>query len=91
MPYIKKDERWKYDHAIEELSENLEKLDENEVPGALNYIIFSLIKKYIQKKGKKYFRFNYLIGAIECCKKEIYRRLIGPYEDNAIKKNGDID
>lgn len=30
------------------------------------------------------------VGALECCKLEMYRRLIGPYEDTAIGRNGDV-
>lgn len=32
-----------------------------------------------------------IIGALEATKLEIYRRLIGPYEDTKLKKNGDVE
>lgn len=37
-----------------------------------------------------YERFNAAMGALECAKQELYRRAIAPYEDAAIKRNGDI-
>jgi hypothetical protein len=37
-----------------------------------------------------YADFNAAIGALECCKSELYRRMVGPYEDQAIARNGDV-
>lgn len=39
---------------------------------------------------RSYARFNAIIGALECCKTEICRKLISPYEDEKIKENGEI-
>ena len=33
---------------------------------------------------------NAIIGALECAKAEWYRRMIAPYEDKAIERNGDV-
>ena len=30
-----------------------------------------------------------MMGALECCKLELYRRLVGPYEDEVLEANGD--
>jgi len=31
-----------------------------------------------------------VIGALEACKLEFYRRAVVPYEDKKIKENGDV-
>ena len=31
-----------------------------------------------------------MIGALECCKQEYYRTVVGPYEDMKIDENGDV-
>jgi hypothetical protein len=68
----------------------LSEKDENEVYGNLNYIVYSIIKKYVDKKGMRYFRFNNLIGVLECIKSELYRRQVSTYENSACDKNGDV-
>jgi len=92
MPYIKKDERKCYKAEIKSIVKKLvDREDENEVYGHLNFIIFTIMKKYVAKKGERYFRYNNLVGMLECCKQELYRRLVANYENQAITKNGDID
>jgi hypothetical protein len=59
-------------------------------PGTLNYQITSLCVDYIKDTGEKYQHYNDVIGALECCKLEMYRRAIAPYEDKKIKENGDV-
>ena len=90
MPYIKMDEREQYKELIQNISAKLSKLDDNDVSGHLNYIIYTLMNRIIQDRGIRYFRLNNLIGTLGCCEKEFYRRIISPYEDKAIEKNGDI-
>lgn len=90
MPYIKQDERSKYLPHIDGLVRDLSSLDDNALPGHLNFVIFSIVTGLLKEMGWRYFRINALIGALECCKMEIYRRLAAWYEDGAISKNGDI-
>ena len=33
---------------------------------------------------------NAIIGALECAKLELYRRVAAPYEDDKIIENGDV-
>lgn len=62
-----------------------------ETPGELNYAITKLVDEYlIQKGGIKYAHLNEVIGAIECAKFELYRRVAAPYEDQKITEAGDI-
>jgi hypothetical protein len=37
-----------------------------------------------------YAEINEVVGVLECCKLELYRRLAAPYEDTKIKENGDV-
>lgn len=59
-------------------------------PGDLNYQFSLLINTYIKAHGPSYYAFNDVIGALECCKLEVYRRLAAPYEDKKIEENGDV-
>lgn len=58
--------------------------------GELNYTLTTLIKGYLEYKGESYQTYNDIIGALEGCKLELYRRKIAPYEDKKIKENGDV-
>mgnify|MGYP001560899514 CR=1 FL=1 len=87
MPYIKKPERLppdKWDTAtfFEDVF--------GSKPGVLNYAFTQTIKLYLKANGTSYRTFNEIVGALECAKLELYRRLIAPYEDTKIQENGDI-
>jgi hypothetical protein len=59
--------------------------------GDLNYLITNLCNGYLNKQLlKNYQAYNDVIGALECCKLEIYRRAVVPYEDEKIEENGDV-
>jgi len=85
------DQRPVYDKPIDLIIENLNALPEDQVCGHLNYIFFLIVKKFLKKKGFRYFRLNSIIGAFECCKLEIYRRLVGPYENEKEKEHGSVE
>jgi hypothetical protein len=93
MPYLNRESREKiYEYGLSELKDyfiNIE-TDEDAV-GALNFIAYTLVKARLNKCGLRYHRLNGLIGALECCKQEVYRRLASPYEDEKIKENNDVD
>jgi hypothetical protein len=59
-------------------------------PGELNYLITCLCRDYIEQKGKRYLILNEVVGALECAKLELYRRVAAPYEDEKIAENGDV-
>lgn len=62
-----------------------------ETPGELNYFFSVIVDAYAHARGEeRYFVYNEIIGALECCKLELYRRMIGPYEDKSIERNGDV-
>jgi len=87
MPYIKKEERAKYDNALKELTGLLRAQPVEQVDGELNYVITRLLK---ESYPLKYFSLNRAIGVLECCKLEFYRRVVAPYEDTKINENGDV-
>jgi hypothetical protein len=59
-------------------------------PGELNYQFTRLVLDYFDTNGTSYQIFNDIIGALEGCKLELYRRKIVPYEDLKCERNGDV-
>jgi len=57
--------------------------------GQLNFNITSMILSFLGPHPH-YRDFNEAIGALECIKQELYRRMVAPYEDMKIKENGDV-
>ena len=60
-------------------------------PGELNYVFTEIIYNYLERNGEKYQHYNDIVGALECCKMELYRRRVMPYEDKKIAENGDVE
>jgi len=58
--------------------------------GQFNYALNQLISIYIDQNDFNYQTSNDIIGAMECAKLELYRRLVAPYEDKKIVQNGDV-
>ena len=86
MPYIDQKSRAKFKAVMFPflVSAELNKL----TAGELNYLFTRIIDR--QLDNANYARYNEIIGALECCKLELYRRMIVPYEDNKKKENGDV-
>lgn len=78
MPYIA---QWQ--------QERLE-YDAPQTSGELNYLFTKTALNYWRENGHSYSTFNDIVGALEGCKLELYRRLIAPYEDTKIEENGDV-
>lgn len=85
MPYIKINNRERFVNLP--LSE-LGKSDIN--VGELNFILSTVINNYLQTKSVNYNNLNEVIGVLECCKQELYRRIVAPYENIKIIENGDV-
>ena len=80
MPYIQQDRRDAIDSGV--TPENA---------GELNYAITAIVDQYLTSKGGlRYAHLNEAIGALDCAKLELYRRLAVPYEDEKIKQTGDV-
>jgi hypothetical protein len=96
VPYIAQQRRKQFDEAIDQVVAQLGNVPEKgktrdeQAVGDLNYVIFSIVKKYLNIQGPSYSRLNAFMGVLTCCGLEIYRRLAIPYEIGAMKKNGDI-
>lgn len=58
--------------------------------GQLNYVLTLVVNSYLHKHGLKYQTINDIVGALEGAKAEFQRRIVGPYEDEKIKQNGDV-
>lgn len=85
MPYIPKDRR--ADVLAEMREQGTHWTPQN--AGDLNFAVTCFIDNYIFENGCRYARLNEMIGALECCKLELYRRLVAPYEDEVLEANGD--
>lgn len=58
--------------------------------GELNYLITALVIEYMQGKHVNYEFLNSIVGALESCKLEFYRRVLVPYEEQKRFENGDV-
>lgn len=57
--------------------------------GELNFAITSLVDAFLGD-NLCYARLNEAIGAMECAKHELYRRIAAPFEDRKLAQNGDV-
>jgi len=63
----------------------------NLAAGGLNYLITTLVLRYIGATGgTSYTKLNEVIGVLECAKLELYRRRAAAYEDRKVVENGDV-
>lgn len=86
MPYITQRSRdiIEEDNRIGKLFEVVDTI------GDLNYIFTRLCQEYLKRSGEHYSTYNELVGVLECCKLELYRRKVSIYEDEKIEENGDV-
>lgn len=84
IPYIKKEKRAKIDGVVDALAHVIEDL------GDVNYAISRLVHKLILREKLGYAVLNSLIGVLECAKLELYRMVIGPYENKKRMENGPV-
>ena len=76
----------------------IEKYRRNDQPaetaGDLHYDIAKLIDLYLSRQvtdePPHYQDFNDVMGVLACAQAELYRRIIGPYEDTKREENGDV-
>jgi hypothetical protein len=82
MPYVKQERRPDLNEVIAEMVYREVKVD-----GDLNYILYKFCKENIKPSYNNYKNF---IGELNETVAEIRRRLLAPYEDEAIERNGDV-
>ena len=91
MPYLKKYDKEKViDNGGLELENYYSNLKPQEFAGHLNYLNYKLVKSWIKKNGQRYWILALIVGTLICCVFEIYRRIVAPYEQSVIEKNGDV-
>lgn len=84
MPYIKQEDRAKFDELI------LKIVDQIECPGELNYAISQLLHTIANRTDGGYTDLSTIVNQAEMAKLEFYRRRLAPYEDLKIAENGDV-
>lgn len=82
MPYISPKDREKFPDLVS--FENVM------TAGELNYVLTKICQLYFETNGSRYQQINDIIGALEGCKLEFYRRLVSKYENQKIEQNGDV-
>jgi len=85
MPYITQEEKEIIDSGLENISASI--MDN---PGDLNYAIHQVVAEYIRQNHESYRTYNDIMGALEGVKLELYRRLVGKYEDGKKGVHGDV-
>ena len=93
MPYVKQELRQRVDSTLDELVQRglLHTNSQRERKGLANYLVTRLVLRLLKPNdGWNYASLADVDDTLDCANKEIYRRLIAPYEDEAIKKNGDL-
>jgi len=87
MPYILEKDRKKF-LDIEVLFKTRHELNGLRA-GELNYLVTKIIDRQLGMTPN-YARFNEIIGVLECCKLELYRKIIAKYEDKKCNENGEV-
>ena len=83
MPYIKKENRQKYDEVLREMPYFQNK-------GELEYVIFYLMRQYMTNKEYRYSILHDCTYAAQHCADEFRRRYLDKRENEARETNGDI-
>ena len=89
MPYIKPERRLLYDFPVNDLVQSL--LDSQCVRGDVNYVLTRVVLGALKPKtGWSYHSLSDCVSVLRDAADEIQRRLLGPYEDTAAERNGDV-
>jgi hypothetical protein len=83
MPYIDRKDRKRFTEALNALPSAV-------TAGELNYLLTCICQQYVEDQKFCYQTLNDVIGALEGCKIEFYRRIVAPYEGVKIAANGDV-
>ena len=89
MPYIKKQDRKKFDKHINSLIKEIKKSKVENQDGQVDYIITKILKE-IYSKNKTFFNLNRAVGVLNSVMLEFYRRVVAPYKNKKIKQHGDV-
>jgi len=78
MPYISKKNRTDLEN----------RLPNN--PGELQYLMAVMFKEYIYHHGLRYQTINDIMGALAGAQMEFYRKVVVPFEEKKLAKNGGV-
>lgn len=84
MPYIKKEDRKKFNSILEQF----DGIIDNE--GELNYVITCLCHVFLGEHKENYRTHNTIMGVLSCVLQEFFKRKTSAYEDIKIMENGDV-
>ena len=89
MPYIKQEERKKFDEEIDYLI-SLIRPESGMIfnDGNVNYIVTRIIDGLYSNKD--YAHYNRALGVLEAIKLELYRRKIAVYEERKLEDAGEV-
>jgi len=86
MPYVKSEIRSMLASTIKAIEQN-----PPITVGDLNYVVTKTCLAFLKKNMiVNYQSYNDVIGALECCKLEMYRRAVAPYEELKIAEHSDV-
>jgi len=88
MPYITQEDRDRIQESVDCCPSQFGIVARS--AGELNYVLTSIIVEYLEENGLSYATCNEIMGVLDCARQEFYRRVVTPYEDKAIKRNGDV-
>ena len=83
MPYIKANDRKKFDKILSNLPEMGTK-------GELEYVVFKIMKRFMKNREFRYTPLHACVYAVQHCADEFRRRYLDKRENDARDKNGDI-
>lgn len=90
MPYIPQAERKQLDNQINALAKTIRTMG-GHPDGRTNYVLTRLLLQVFELEGSMtYTMGEHAIGCLECCKLELYRRALAPYENLKAKSAGDV-
>ncbi len=87
MPYIKPEARPDLDSLMNPLIEHIRTLPIEDQDGALNYTVTRMLMSIYPRR---YFHLNRALGVLAAINQELYRVVVGPYEDTKIAENGAV-
>jgi hypothetical protein len=85
MPYITHDDRTAYGPLLKQMELALA----GKPKGHLTYVLYVIARRFVQEQ--RYATLSEARSAIGDAYDEFYRRLLAPYEDKQIEKNGDAE
>lgn len=94
MPYIKRELRERVEPEFKIFKEKINKIIETDPTiraGLMNYLFTSMLDNcYGPLESARYNDYNEIMGMLECCKMEFYRKAIIPYENWKERENGKV-